>query len=145
MCARDRHGKRWKVCLQTQLGNAEWEDVPRVQDARPSSPEMFDMDTEHDNAASNGPPAAIRLPPGLNIKPAVPAVQPFNMFAQQQVSTKLSTGSCCACHGYSYNKSGSFLTTCGVELHVSTLLAVIPGSTLRYACLSCVLLPSPSP
>ena len=61
--------------------DAEWEDVPRVQEDRPSSPEMFDMDTEHNDAAP------IRLPPGLNIQPAVPVYQPFNMFAQQQVTS----------------------------------------------------------
>ena len=86
--------------LLTQCGNAEWEDVPRVQEARPSSPEIFDMDTEHDNAASNSSPAPIRLPPGLNIKPAVPAVQPFNMFAQQQVSTPIRQLLCCYGHPY---------------------------------------------
>lgn len=99
------HGTYWKVYVLTQCGNAEWEDVPRVQEARPSSPEMFDMDTEHGDAAASSPPAPIRLPPGLNIKPAVPAVQPFNMFAQQQVSNKLSKGSCCACHGYFFDIS----------------------------------------
>ena len=45
------------------------------------------MDAEQDDhAAAHTPPAPIRLPPGLNVKPAVPVYQPFNMFASQQVS-----------------------------------------------------------
>ena len=68
---------------------AEWEDVPGVGGKRPSSPEIFDMETEHDgHAASRQPPASIRLPPGLNVKPNVPVAQPFNMFAHQQVGAQ---------------------------------------------------------
>ena len=116
--------------MLTRRGNAEWEDVPREQEV-PSSPEMFDMDTERDNAASRSQPAAIRLPPGLDIKPAVPAVQPFNMFAQQQASTKLSTGSCCACYGHPCDYSCILLSRHGAMFAAK---AVNLGNIVRYAC-----------
>lgn len=124
------------MCAHLKSVIAEWEDVPRDQEARPSSPEMFEMDTEHVNDTSSTPPPPVRLPPGLRIqpavsavlppglgglKPAVPAVQPFNMFAQQQVSTRPSPGSCCACCGCLYHYSCELLRR--HRTHRSMLLA----------------------
>ncbi len=68
---------------------ADWEDVPDVKERRPSSPVMFPMDSDHDGASQGtSPPAPVSLPlpPGLKAQPVIPPVQPFNMFANQQVS-----------------------------------------------------------
>ena len=52
---------------------------------------MFAMDADHDTQVGDShpdscrPPVTINMPPGLKAKPVVPPVQPFNMFASQQV------------------------------------------------------------
>ena len=58
----------------------EWEDVP---EGRPSSPVMFEMDSEQTDTAHPLLPAGHA---GLSASPVVPPAQPFNMFAGQQVS-----------------------------------------------------------
>jgi len=53
---------------------------------------MFAMDGDHDSQADQSqpnrphPPSTLPGPPSLKAKPVIPAVQPFNMFANQQVS-----------------------------------------------------------
>ena len=53
---------------------------------------MFAMDGDKDSQAGQSqpnrphPPSTLPVPPGLKAKPVIPAAQPFNMFANQQVS-----------------------------------------------------------
>lgn len=123
------------ICAHQHI-HAEWEDVPRLQEARPASPEIFDMDTEHDNAPSSTPSAPIRLPPGLNIQasvPTVPVYQPFNMFAQQQeVSSSLPPGSC-TCYTIPL-----LLRTCcntlGPPVRLRHVAAIAMVALLLYSC-----------
>ena len=53
---------------------------------------MFEMDGDQDNQSSAQDTSTLAAgglapPPGLGASPVVPAAQPFNMFANQQVST----------------------------------------------------------
>ncbi|DBA81599.1 hypothetical protein WJX77_011258 [Trebouxia sp. C0004] len=66
---------------------ADWEDVP---DRSTPSPTMFAMDGDQDSQAGQlqpnrpYPPSTLPGPPSLKANPVIPAVQPFNMFADQQ-------------------------------------------------------------